>query len=175
VYRDLKLLRVLLSLLLLLPRSLSAQTQTAQVTPNGDGTFTVVMGGRTLLAVTDTVMKVFLRLRQDVVTLQAKQQVSDSTLAGYATYRSRAESLISADSAQIEVQKKQLADLRELVETQKKIIRKLNPLITVEAGAGGTTNGLAAIAGVGIRRLRIWGTLQEQGSGIFAGYQFSLW
>lgn len=143
--------------------------RTAPIVAETDSTYKVIVGTDTLYAVTNSMRRAHMKALVDLNAARQTIKVQDSVIAAYDGVVQAGQRAISLDSASIVAQRAQIADFRALVAALEKKLRRANPLISIEAGAGLNRDGLGAIGAVGIRRLRLWGTLQEQGSGVFAG------
>ena len=133
------------------------------------GDTVAIVGARTLALVSEANLKADLKRRADLDAALARIGTYQADSAAFVAFRVAAERALRNDSVMVQLQRQQIADLKKDVELHKEKLRKSAPLISVEAGGGLSRDGLAAIAGVGVRRLRVWGTLQDQGSGVFAG------
>src|SRR5689334_5315372 len=152
-----------------------AQAQrTAPIIPVGDSTYLVIVGHDTLLAVTQRMLKEDLKRASDLKAAQDKLAIADTTISRFTEFRARSESARVKDSVMIKTLEDQVSDLKADVALHKRLLRKANPLIGADLGAGLTADGLAAIAGLGLRRARVWGTLQKDGSAVYAGIHLPL-
>ena len=139
----------------------------------GDGSYLVQIGDRTLLAISEEMEKSVLKLRRDLLDAQKEGALKDSLLASYDQATLWYDTTLSR-------QKEYIAELESVLEGYKKLLKdykKLRePWFTFEGGLGATGDDRepAVLMGMGIRRLRIWGFLQESNSGAFVGTTFPL-
>jgi hypothetical protein len=151
----------------------SAQ-QTCQVLRAvGGGALSVRCGTDTLLAIT-TAMQIASELsdneRKGAVEKLGKK---DSVIATFERERALYDTTLARKNAYI-AELEQLSDgYKKLASGYKKLSAEKN--LTLEGGLGATGDGEPAIvAGFGIRRLRLWGFLQNHNSGGMIGLNFPL-
>jgi hypothetical protein len=166
--RSLRGIVLLLVALALVPSSATGQ-RTATIIKITDSTYKVLVGPDTLYALTKSMMDLNMSIDRQLTTAQTRIATLETSLARFADVRTAADRAMADDSALIKTQRAQIADLKSEIILLEKKLRRAQPFISVEAGAGFNKNGLGAIGGIGIRRVRFFGTLQEEGSGLFAG------
>ncbi|MFL5493820.1 MAG: hypothetical protein ACJ8DC_05465 [Gemmatimonadales bacterium] len=162
-----------LASVLWLTSAASAQ-QTCQVLRAlGRGALLVRCGTDTLLAITDSMQKAAERAdieREGAVEKLAKK---DTIIGTFERERALYDTTLARKNAYI-AELEQLSDgYKKLASGYKKLSGEKN--LTLEGGLGATGDGEpAVVAGVGIRRLRIWGFLQNHNSGGMIGLNFPL-
>jgi hypothetical protein len=166
--RSLHCIALLAVAVTLAPSSATAQ-RTAPIIKTTDSTYKVVVEQDTLYAITKSMMQLSMNTDRQLTTAQTRIATLETSLARFEDFRRAAERAMADDSAVIKTQRDQINDQKLLLAALEKKLRRAQPFISVEAGAGFNKNGLGAIGGIGIRRMRFFGTLQEEGSGLFAG------
>jgi len=148
------------------PQGRSAITN-ATLTPRGDSGWTVVVGRDTLLVLSVSENKLLqsavaqLHATQDeVVALQSLKAPYERVVAACTNAR-------TLDAEVIKLQRDQIDDYSDLAHRLEKL---KNPWMTWEAGVGRDSAGPAFVAGVGLKRLRAWTSLQDGRTGWFLGY-----
>lgn len=113
------------------------------------------------------------KLRKDHVALtdSYSQSLSDS-VALNEKYKKRSEELLELTNRY----DKLVRDFDELAGKYRDVAVDTTSFFTLDLGVGGTDSGGdtegAALLGVGIRKLKIWGFFQDNNSGILAGASF---
>jgi hypothetical protein len=107
------------------------------------------------------------RLRKRIALCEGLFDDYDSTMAQYDVVLSGKNEYISGLELVVDGYKKLLKDYKKLLG---------EPMFTFEGGIGatGSEKKPALMMGLGIRRFRIWGFMQESNSGAFVGTTFRL-
>lgn len=151
-----------------------ASAQTAEVLqkkPNGS--YVVVIEGDTLLAITKKMAKKQLKLKVDLDAARKALQINDSMLTAYEKVESRYKKIFIQQKEYIAQQEKVLEGYKGLLKDYKKL--KGEAWLTFEGGLGASGDSNPAILmGLGIRRLRLWGFMQESNSGGLIGVALPL-
>jgi hypothetical protein len=141
---------------------------------NEDGTYLIRIGNETLLAITKEIGENALKTESDLKAALKELALMDSLIATYKSVENKYEFVLKQ-------QKDYIADSDSLLEGYKKLAKgykKLSgePWVTFSGGVGatGSNDKPVVLAGVGIRRFRVWGFLQESNGGIIAGLAFPL-
>jgi len=140
--------------------------------PNGG--YTVVIGGDTMVALPDSVLRALVKMQGDLRSARAQiedlQKIADARqqqLAG-------ADTLAHAQRAMVAVQDSQITSLKKEVGILDALRNR--GWLSVELGAGASfsdgTPGL--LAGVAVRRFRLWGLAQKGNAGGFVGLGFPI-
>ena len=161
--------------LLLAAAGASAQAPPAKALlpklPNGG--YTVVIGGDTMVALPDSVLRALVKMQGDLrsarTQLEDLQRIADARqqqLAGSDTLLARQKAIGAVQDAQITSLKKEVSILEAL---------RNRGWLSVELGAGANGSGTPGLlAGVAIRRLRVWGLAQKGNTGGFVGLGFPI-
>lgn len=134
-----------------------------------ESTYRVLAGRDTPFAITASMQRAHLKALADLKAARDLNEVQEATIQSFGIVQQASDTARTLALTRIKQQGDQIADLKSLVVLLEKKLRRANPLLSIEAGAGFHKNGLGAIGAVGNRRVRVWGTLQEQGSGVFGG------
>jgi hypothetical protein len=139
----------------------------------GGGALQVRCGTDTLLAITKAMQADAERSDNEREGAVRKLATKDSILATYARERALYDTTLARKNAYIG-ELEQLSDgYKKLASGYKKLSAEKN--LTIEGGLGASGDSEPAIiAGVGIRRLRIWGFLQKDNAGGLIGLSFPL-
>ena len=118
------------------------------------------------------ISKKSLKTRADLQAAKKEIALKDSLIKTYDQVEKRYEKVYLK-------QKEYIGDLEDQLEGYKKLAKgykKLSgeTLLSFDGGIGATGSGKKPVvmAGIGISKLRIWGLLQEQNSGILLGLNF---
>lgn len=137
-----------------------------------NGSYKVRIGNDTLTAITRKMVNESLQMKAEFDAAKKEITLKDSLIATYERVENRYEDVHKQ-------QKEYIADLEEVLEGYKKLAKgykKLSgePWITFSGGVGatGSDEKPAVLAGLGIRRFRVWGLLQESNSGLAVGLMF---
>lgn len=154
------------------PVTLRAQgadsVQAVVVRVNEDGSYVLRIDGAPMLAITEDMARNSLKMRADLLAAERKLAIKDSLLATYEVVRARYDTTLARQTEYI-VELEQVAEgYKQLLEDYKQL--RGEPWLSVEGGLGATGNEDPAIlVGVAIRRLRVWGFLQESNAGALLG------
>jgi hypothetical protein len=138
-----------------------------------DGSSLVKIGNKTMLAITVEMARESLKLKSDLLAAQKQIVLKDSLLSKYDVVKAWYDTTLSQ-------QKQYIAELEKVLDGYKGLLRdykKLKePWLTFDAalGATGDDKNPAVMMGLGIRRIRAWGFMQERNSGILVGTTFRL-
>jgi hypothetical protein len=139
-----------------------------------DGSYVVKIGNDTLLAITEELVDELYDAKVDLELAKKNIALKDSLIATYERVEYRYEVVHRQ-------QKEYIADLEEVLEGYKELAKgykKLSgdPWVTFSGGLGatGSDEKPAVLAGLGIRRFRVWGLLQESNSVVAVGLMFPL-
>lgn len=133
-----------------------------------DSIVVLEVDGKRMFAITGTMMRNALKVKEDLEAAERKLASTESLLASYDTVIPRYEAALGAQREYI-VELEQVADgYKELAADYKQL--RGGPWLSVEGGLGATGDSDPAIlVGLAIRQLRVWGFLQESNSGGFVG------
>ena len=143
------------------------------IEPLPNGSYIITIGSDTMLALTSemidssSLQKVELRsLRKKLALTEEFLEKYDNTIIWYDTVLSQKNEYIKEMDSILIGYKKLIRDYKNLSE----------PWISFEGGIGatGSKNKPAVMMGLGVRRFRVWGFLQESNSGAFVGTTFRL-
>lgn len=136
---------------------------------NENGSYNIKIGSDTLLAITTAMVKNTLKMKTDLAAAKKEISLKDSIIASYV----KVENKYGIFHQQ---QKEYIKDLATMLDGYKKLAngyKKLagEPLITFSGGVGVTSADFKpmVLAGLGIKRFRLWSALQERNSGLIAG------
>lgn len=133
-----------------------------------DGIVVLDVDGRRMFAVSDTMMRNALRANAELEAAERELAGKDSLLASYETAIGRYEDARSR-------QGDYLAELEEVAEGYRDLVADYRELreeswLSFEGGLGASGDAEPAILmGVAVRRLRVWGFLQESNAGGLIG------
>jgi len=135
---------------------------------NEDGSYLLRVDGQLMLAITEEMARNSLKAREDLLAAERKLAIKDSLLASYEIVRARYDTTLARQREYI-VELEQVAQgYKELVEDYKRL--RGEPWLSLEGGLGATGDEDPAIlVGVAVRRLRVWGFLQESNAGALVG------
>lgn len=142
-------------------------TVQATLIPRGDSTYIIVQGTDTLHVLPTSMMRV---MENSIKELRARREeitALESLQAPYERVIKACTDARALDNTIIERQGQQIADYKDL---SQRLDRLKNPWVTWEFGAGKDSAGPALMAGLGIKRLRAWGTVHEGRNAWFLGY-----
>jgi hypothetical protein len=135
----------------------------------GDGTYFVRINGKDLLAIPDEMQKRILKQRVDLLSTQKEMALKDSLLAKYDLAKAWYDTTLKN-------QKEYIAELEDVLDDYKRLVKDLKklkgePWFTLSGGVGATGDDTdpAILMGLGLRRFRVWGLLQENNSGVIVG------
>ncbi len=160
---------------LLLAGAAGAQTPSSKVIgarlPNGG--YTVVIGTDTMVALPDSILRALVKMQGDLRSARTQiedlQKIADARqqqLAGSDTLLARQKAIGAVQDSQITSLKKEVSILEAL---------RNRGWLSVELGAGVNGSGTPGIlAGVAVRRLRVWGLAQKGNTGGFLGLGFPI-
>lgn len=138
-----------------------------------NGSYVVVIAGDTMLAITKRMAQKSLKTRADLKTARRALELNDSLLTAYDKVEERYKKVYFQ-------QKEYIAQLENVVKGYKGLLRDYKKLkgeawLTFEGGVGATGDSNPAVMmGLGIRRLRVWGFMQESNSGGLVGIALPL-
>jgi hypothetical protein len=162
--------------LLLTVRPVAGQDRTAcQVLKTYPaGTVALKVGDQEMVAIPEAMEQAFLKLEVENRALRLEIAVKDSVLAASKLARAWYDSTVQR-------QRLYIADLDSLYRGYRKLsedYRRLSnePWLSFSGGLGATgpDHKPAILAGVGIRRVQLWGFLQERNAGGFLGVHLRL-
>ncbi|NIR45384.1 MAG: hypothetical protein GWN99_13280 [Gemmatimonadetes bacterium] len=153
------------------PTTLCAQDDSVRavvVQENEDGSYLVRVDGEVMLAITEEMARKSLKVKADLLSAERKLAIKDSLLATYELVRARYDTTLAH-------QREYIVELEQVVEGYKSLLEDYKrlrgePWLSVEGGLGATDDEDPAIlVGVAIKRLRVWGFLQESNAGALLG------
>jgi hypothetical protein len=166
----------LAAVLALLPAVLGAQdsipVKVVRALPNGS--YMVRIRGDTLLAITQDMLRKNLMLETQVTAAKREASVKDSLIATYELTAKWYDSTLVRQRILIAQLDSLYRGYRDLASGYKRLSGE--PWLTFDGGLGetGRDHKPAVLAGLGIRRVRVWGFLQEANAGGFVGVSLRL-
>lgn len=162
---------VLLSLAIT-PSTLGAQgddsVSAVVVRVNDDGSYVVRIQGQPMLAITEEMAGNSLKAREDLLAAERKVAIKDSLLATYELVRARYDTTLARQREYIVELELVAEGYRQLLEDYKRL--RGEPWLSVEGGLGATGDeDPALLVGLAVRRLRVWGFVQESNAGALLG------
>jgi len=142
---------------------------------NPNGSFVVEIRGRdTMLAITDEMKRRALALNEQLAGLRRELALKDTLLATYREAQAWSDSTITRAKEYIVELDSLYRGYRDLAEGYRRL--RGEPWLTFDGGLGATgpDHKPAILMGLGIRRLRVWGFLQEANAGGFVGVHLRL-
>lgn len=159
---------------LFLAAGLQAQLPSATVLRRLEktGSYSVQIGNDTMTAVPDSLLKNILIMKKDLETQRAINSHLEEMIAAHEKVVGQADRLSAVQRQLIAVQDSESGALRKQVELLQRM--KQGGWLSFELGAGasGSDTEPGVVAGVAVRRLRIWSLLQKSNSGAFLGVNF---
>jgi hypothetical protein len=163
-------------LALVLP-ALHAQAQTPAcqvVVTNDDGSFDVLVGGAPRLAITPEMAREALKARAGADGLRAEIEVYKKQIELLEKEKEHYEAVLAAHKEYQEGLRSTLDLYREQVKDYKKLNKDSTLVLHGAVGATGGDTEPALLVGVGIKRFRLSGLIQEKNSGVFLGVDLPL-
>jgi hypothetical protein len=144
------------------------------VRPLANGSYVVRIRGDTMLAITQDMARRMLLLETEVTAAKREATVKDSLIATYELTAKWYDSTVARQRTLIAQLDSLYRGYRDLASGYKRLSGE--PWLTFDGGLGetGGDHRPAVLAGVGIRRVRIWGFLQERNAGGFVGVSLRL-
>lgn len=134
-----------------------------------NGGYTVVIGSDTMVAFPDSILRRLLAMQADLKTEKQITERLQQVVEVHQREMQQVDRLGAVQRDLIAAQDAQIADLKRAVDLLQRL--RGGGWLSVELGAGAsggdTEPGL--VAGLAIRRLRIWGLMQKSNSGAFMG------
>lgn len=159
-----------------LPGPLAAQeTVTARVLSRSQGGTTVVLvGSDTMFLVPAASMRNALKTAADLAAARREIAARDSLLAAQDLSVARYDTFFTRQRRYVQELEAQLAGYQKLAEGYKHLSTS-GQWLSLDGGLGATGDSRPAIiAGLGIRRLRVWGFVQEHNAGGMLGVHLPL-
>ena len=152
------------------PATAASQPTARVLRPNGDGTFDVVIGNDTLLAVSTAVMRRALSVRADLDAAKKEIAVKDSMIRAFQNTLAAYDSLRVRQRAYVTAVEEQLSGYMRLADGYKRLANR-QEWLAFDGGVGitGGDTKPTLLVGVGVRRVRLWSVLQERNSGAMLG------
>ncbi len=114
-----------------------------------------------------------MKLKADLLAERKESALKDSLLANYDQAKAWYDTTLSQQKEYITELEAVLSGYKGLLRDYKRLSGE--PWVTFEGGIGATGDTKPAVLfGLGIRRLRVWGFLQEGNSGASVGVAFPL-
>ena len=137
------------------------------------GNYVVEINGKQYLAIPEETEKKIIKLKRDYLDAQREIVLKDSLLATYETTTAWYDTTLARQKAYIAETEAILAGYKGLLHDYKRLHE---PFMTLIGGLGATGSAKkpAILAGLRIRKLLIWGFLQENNSGALIGTEFRL-
>ncbi len=140
-----------------------------------NGGYTVVIGPDTMVAFPDSILRRLLAMQAD---LKTEKQISSRLQQVVDLHEKEVQQVDRLSSVQrdlLTAQDAQITDLKKEVDLLQKL-RNGGSWLSVELGAGasGRDTEPGLMAGLAVRRLRLWGLAQKSNSGLFMGVNFPL-
>ena len=137
------------------------------------GNYVVEINGKQYLAITEETERKIIKLKRDVLDAQQEIALKDSLLATYETTTAWYDTTLARQKAYIAETEAILAGYKGLLKDYKKL---REPFMTLIGGLGatGSSKKPAILAGLRIRKVHVWGFLQENNSGALIGTEFRL-
>ena len=144
------------------------------VTAYPDSSYLVNIGGRNMLAITEAMADSSLKVKAEVWRLRSQLALRDSLIGAYALATAWYDSTVTRQRHYIGQLDSLYTGYKKLAATYKSLGSE--PWLTFSGGLGATgrDHKPAVLAGLGIRRVRIWGFLQEANAGGFIGASLRL-
>ncbi len=126
-----------------------------------------------MLAITEEMAREQMKLKADLLAERKESALKDSLLANYDQAKAWYDTTLSQQKEYITELEAVLSGYKGLLRDYKRLSGE--PWVTFEGGIGATGDTKPAVLfGLGIRRLRVWGFLQEGNSGASVGVAFPL-
>lgn len=165
---------ILLLFLFFAANSFAQENVTCQVLKkNSDGSYLIKVGDEELMAITQTMEKKMLKMHTDLKAAVQKLAAKDTMMNFY-------QKTIAKYDSTMRYMKDYIAELEEILNGYKGLLKDYKkmrtPWVTVNWGIGATSSDYkpAVMMGLGIRKLKLSGFIQERNSGILLGTQFKI-
>ena len=158
---------------LIAPRPVAGQAcQVGKTYPNGS--VVVKIGDQEMVALPEVLEQALLKLDLDNRALRLELAIKDSLLAGSKLVRAWYDTTVQRQRAYIADLDSLYRGYRTLTEDYRRLSNE--PWLTFSGGLGATgrDHKPAILAGMGIRRVHVWGFLQEANAGGFVGVNLRL-
>jgi hypothetical protein len=142
-------------------------TATVTFAPRGLNGYTVTLNGKAFRVLSDEEYRIMSSGLEELRIARQEIAALESLKTPYDTFVQVCTDARTLDAEVIKLQSEQIKEYKDLT---KRLDRLKNPMVTWEAGVGRGDLGPAAIAGVGIWRIRGWLQAHENGTGWFLGY-----
>jgi hypothetical protein len=136
--------------------------------PNGG--YTVVIGPDTMVAFPDSILRKLLAMQTDLKTEKEVTARLQQVVDLHEKEVQQVDRLSAVQRDLITAQDAQIADLRKEADILNKLRNGGWLSVELGAGASGGDTEPGLVAGLAIRRLRVWGLLQKSNSGAFMGF-----
>ena len=154
-------------LLMLLTVSAAAAQEIRLVRCNPNGSCNVTIDGKPFLAITPEMARASLDSVNNLQTVRGILATRQRELAAFNSTLGKANASIVVKDSLIAGLEKQLKTTEEMISIYKKLSA---PTLTLEGALGANFNGHPGLlAGVGIKRVRVFGLLQKDNPGGFIG------
>jgi hypothetical protein len=154
-------------LLVLFAASAAAAQEIRVVRCNPNGSCNVTIDGKPFLAITPEMARASLDSVNNLQTVRGTLAARERERAAFSETLRTANASIAAKDSLIAGLEKQLRTTEEMISIYKKLSA---PTLTIEGALGSNVNGNPGIlAGVGIKRVRVFGLLQKDNAGGFIG------
>lgn len=133
-----------------------------------DGMLVLDVDGRRMFAISDTLMRNALKAAADLQAAERRLASTEALLASSDTAIMRYETTLARQREYIVELEEVAQGYKDLLEDYKRL--RGEPWLSLEGGLGATGDEDPAIlVGVAVRRLRVWGFLQESNAGALVG------
>lgn len=140
---------------------------------NNDCTYRVEINGQVLLAITEETAEKGIMTKKELENARKEIARLETIVNEYGEYRKQSEITLKGKDDIIK-RYKELVDLyRRLSQNYSKL---KTPLMTAEVGVGitGSDTQPAVIAGLGFKKIRLFGFFQKQNAGVMVGFGLPL-
>ena len=166
------LLRVIV--VLLASQYVYAESQCAVIEPYPNGSFLVSVNEKKMLAITSEMAANAQKLKTELEALQKEIAAKEALLKSLENVEQHYEKMLGQQREYIEQLEITKDGYKDLAKDYKKLSGE--PWLTLDVGLGATGGDTdpAILVGVGIRKVKMWGFVQENNSGLVLGTNFTL-
>lgn len=139
-----------------------------------DSSVRVVIGDKTMVAISESVEQMYMEMEAVNRNLKEKLKIKDSLLAESDTARDRWQEAVKRQQAYVSDLDSLYRGYRRLADDYRRLSSE--PRLSFGAGLGYTGDTKPAVlAGLGVGHVWLWGFLQEQNAGGFLGVNMRVW
>lgn len=159
---------------LVLSAPLPAADQCTVVRANPNNSYVVTINGENRLAITREMAADALKLKAEIDAMKQELQAKEALISSLQNAKTQYDIVLTQQRDYAAALESTADGYKRLAKDYKKLAGE--PWLTFDAGLGATGNDTspAALVGVGIRRVKVWGFVQEDNAGVIIGTSLPL-